>query len=77
MMRSKASKDSSRGFQTNSEITFLINARKTLPTSGQTVDVIFKLKISLTKHPLTGVIKGDSGSVLALSPYVSVADVST
>ena len=77
MMRSKASKDSSRGFQTNSEITFLINAQKILPMSGQTVDVIFELKIFTNLTPPTRVIKGDSGSVLALTPYVSVADVST
>ena len=37
MMRSKASKDSSRGFQVSSEISFLISVRKTLPTSGQTL----------------------------------------
>ena len=39
MMRSKASKNSSRGFQVSSEISFLISVRKILPTSGQTVDV--------------------------------------
>jgi len=42
MMRSKASKDSSRGFQVSSEISFLISVRKTLPTSGQTIDVTSK-----------------------------------
>ena len=42
MMRSKASKDSSRGFQVSSEISFLISVRKTLPTSDQTVDVTTK-----------------------------------
>jgi len=42
MMRSKASKDSSRGFQVSSEISFLISVRKALPTSGQTVDVTSK-----------------------------------
>ena len=39
MMRSKASKDSSRGFQVSSEISFLISVRKTLPTSGQTLNI--------------------------------------
>ena len=53
MMRSKASKDSSRGFQASSDINFLINARKALPTSSQTIDMTFEKKISLTKHPLT------------------------
>ena len=43
MMRSKASKDSSRGFQVSSEISFLISVRKTLPTSGQTVDLTSKI----------------------------------
>ena len=38
-------KDSSRGFQVSSEISFLISARKTLPTSGQTIDVTFEPKI--------------------------------
>jgi len=43
MMRSNTSKDSSRGFQVNSEISFLISARKTILTSsGQT----------LTRHPI-------------------------
>ena len=37
MMRSKASKDSSRGFQESSEISFLISAQNALPTSGQTL----------------------------------------
>ena len=44
MMRSKASKDSSRSFQTSSEISFLISARKSLLTSGQTFDVTFVKK---------------------------------
>ena len=35
MMRSKASKDSSCGFQVSSKISFLISVRKVLPTSGQ------------------------------------------
>ena len=39
MIRSKASKDSSRGFQVSSEISFLISVQKTLPTFDQTVDV--------------------------------------
>ena len=39
MMRSKASKDSSRGFQASSEINFLISVRKTLPTFGQSLDL--------------------------------------
>ena len=43
MMRSKASKDSSRGFQVSSEISFLISIRKALPTSGQTIDVTSKI----------------------------------
>ena len=42
MMRSKASKDSSRGFQVSSKISFLINVRKVFPTSGQTVNVTLK-----------------------------------
>ena len=43
MMRSKTSKDSSRGFQVNSEISFLISDRKIILTSsGQT----------LTRHPI-------------------------
>ena len=45
MMRSKASKDSSRGFQVSSEISFLISTRKALSTSDQTIDVIFEQKI--------------------------------
>ena len=44
MMRSKASKDLSRGFQASSEISFLISAWKALPTSGQTIDVTFEPK---------------------------------
>jgi len=43
MTRSKASKDSSRGFQMSSEISFVISIRKTLSTSGQTVDVTSKI----------------------------------
>ena len=43
IMRSKSSKDSSRGFQVSSEISFLISVRKTLPTSGQTVNVTSKI----------------------------------
>ena len=42
MMRSKASKDSSRGFQVSSEISFLISVRKTLSTSGQSFDLTSK-----------------------------------
>ena len=38
MMRSKTSKDSSRGFQVSSEINFLISVRKALSISGQTID---------------------------------------
>jgi len=34
MTRSKTSKDSFRGFQMSSEISFLISIRKTFPTSG-------------------------------------------
>ena len=52
MMRSKTSKDSSRSFQVSSEISFLISVRKTLLISDQTIDVTFKSKFSLTKHPL-------------------------
>ena len=48
MTRSNASKDSSRGFQVSSEISFSISARKILPTSGQTIDVICDQKFSLT-----------------------------
>ena len=33
MTRSNTSKDSSRGFQVSSEISFLISARKTLPSN--------------------------------------------
>ena len=44
MMRSNASKDSSRGFRVSTEISFLISVRKTLPTSDQTFDVILKPK---------------------------------
>ena len=51
MMRSKASKDSSRGFQVNSEISFLINIRKILQTSGQTFDVILESKIFIKNTP--------------------------
>ena len=43
MMRSKASKDSSRGFQVSSEISFLISVRKVLPTSDQIVDLTTKI----------------------------------
>ena len=43
MMRSKASKDLSRGLQVSSEISFLISVRKILPTSGQTVDLTTKI----------------------------------
>jgi len=42
MMRSKASKDSSRGFQVSSEISFLISVRKILLTSDQTIDLTTK-----------------------------------
>ena len=42
MMRPKALKDSFRGFQATFEISFLISARKILPTSGQTIDVTFE-----------------------------------
>ena len=42
MMRSKASQDSSRGFQVSSEISFLISVRKALPTSRQMVDLTSK-----------------------------------
>ena len=53
MMRLKASKNSSRGFQVSSEINFLISVRKTLPTSGQTVDVTHKFFYLGPKRPLT------------------------
>ena len=53
MMRSKTSKDPSRGFLVSSEISFLISVRKALPTSGQTIDVTLIQKFSLTKHPLS------------------------
>ena len=53
MIRSKASKDSSRGFQVSSEISFLISVRKTLPTSGQSADVHAKFFAFPTKRPLT------------------------
>ena len=43
MTRSKASKDSSRGFQVSSEISFLISVRKVLPTSGQSADLTSKI----------------------------------
>ena len=43
MMRSKASKDSSRGFQVSSEISFLISVRKAHPISGQTADLTSKI----------------------------------
>ena len=58
MMRLKTSKDSSRGFQVSSEISFLISVRKTLPTFNQTVDVtpkknfVWELKSSLLNRPL-------------------------
>ena len=52
MMRSNASKDSSRDFQVSSEISFLISARKAFPTSGQTIDVTFDPKI-FTKGPFS------------------------
>ena len=42
MMRSKVSKDLSRGFQASSENSFLISARKSLPTFSQTFNVIFR-----------------------------------
>ena len=44
MMRSKTSKDSSRGFQVSFEISFLISVRKDLLTSGQTVDLTINKK---------------------------------
>ena len=50
MMQLKASKDSSRSFQTSSEINFLINARKSLPTSGQIFNTTFLPKNFITKH---------------------------
>ena len=55
MMRSNGSKDSSRGFQGSSEISFLISVRKALPTSGQTVDVTPKIFFVclVTKWPLS------------------------
>ena len=42
MMRLKALKDSSRGFEVSSEISFLINVQKTLPISGQIINVTSK-----------------------------------
>jgi len=42
-MQSKASKDSSRGFQVCSEISFLISVRKIILTSDQTVDLTTKI----------------------------------
>ena len=51
MMRSKVSKDSSRGFHMSSKISFLISVRKILPTSGQTVDVQTKNFCLGTKRP--------------------------
>ena len=51
MTRSKASKDSSRGFQVSSEISFLISARKAIPTSGQTIVVTFDPKIFTNNTP--------------------------
>ena len=51
MMRLKASKDLSRGFQVSSEISFLISVRKVLPTSGQTVDLTTKNFWFGTKRP--------------------------
>ena len=53
MMRSKSSKDLSRGFQMNSEISFLISVRKVLPTSGQTVDLTKKKFDLQTKRALS------------------------
>ena len=53
IMRSKASKDSSRGFQANSEISFLISVRKILPTSCQTVDLTKKKLVWELNAPST------------------------
>ena len=52
MMRSKASKDSSHGFQMSCEISFLISIRKILPTSGQKVELTSKNFHFGTKQPL-------------------------
>ena len=40
---------SSRGLQVSSEISFLISARKVLPTSGKTIDVTFDPKFFASK----------------------------
>ena len=56
MMRSNASKDSSRGFQVSSKISFLISVRKILLTSGQTVDLTSKIFFGL------GTKRGESRS---------------
>ena len=57
MIRSKASKDSSRGFQISFEISFLISVRKTLSTSGQIVDVTL---IIFFVWELNGPLAGES-----------------
>ena len=62
MMRLKASKDSSHGFQVSSEINFLISIHKDLSTSGQTITVTSK------NFELNG--PSDGGQMLAaLSAY--------
>ena len=52
MMRSKVSKDSSRGFHMSSEISFLINVQKILLTSDQTIDLTSKNFHFVTKRHL-------------------------
>ena len=52
MMRSKTSKDLSRGFHVSSEISFLISVRKILPTFGETIDLTKKYGLG-TKRALT------------------------
>ena len=53
MMRSKASKDSTHGFQVSSEISFLISIRKILPTSSQTLMWHPNFFCLGAKHPLS------------------------
>jgi hypothetical protein len=72
MMRPKISKDSSRGFQVNSEISFLISDRKIIRTSDQTIDLttkIFSEKILRfwLLHPAAGWPRPVFSPVLPLS----------
>ena len=73
MLRSKALKDSSRGFQVSSEISFLISVRKTLPTSGH------KSRFDIQKFlflELNGLLGGTPGPALMRPFQIALANAS-